>query len=36
MTVHTTQKLRLLIIALATFTLGGCTLSMTGSQTPAG
>ena len=35
MTVHTTQKLRLLIIALATFTLGGCTLSMTGSQTPA-
>ena len=34
MTVHITQKLRLLVIALIAFTLGGCTLSMTGSQTP--
>jgi len=35
MTVHITQKLRLLVIALTAFTLGGCTLSMTGIQTPA-
>ena len=34
MTAYTTQKLHLLIIVLAAFTLGGCTLSMTGSQTP--
>ena len=35
MTVHKIQKLRLLVIALTAFTLGGCTFSMTHSQPPA-